>query len=286
MRFLAIAFILSTGAAVAQESGLTARELYFTDDGPPKPGGAAPKPPVRRPKPAVRPLAPKVETAQQQPRQQPKTETVNVAHDPAASGVSIIPAAAKHLGMRYNVLQRDANDKMVSADPDATFKAGNCLALEVETNRDGFLYVFNRGTSGAWQALFPSAEMKEESNRLYAGEYTAVPGGYCFELDNTPGTERLLVVFTEREEDMQRLGDAIRQPAAPSKSAAPVMLAGGKLARDIEMFQAGQLIGRDIKITKIARPQAKDEKPNAVYAVRTASAAGDRLVVEISLKHE
>ncbi|MCC6536121.1 MAG: DUF4384 domain-containing protein [Bryobacterales bacterium] len=296
MKLTAVVLILASAAAVAQEKGLTARELYFRDDGPPArkkttapTTTAAAKPPVavRRPKPAARPAEPaKTEAG-------PPIETVNAAHDPASSGVSIIPAAAKHLGLRYNVLRRAADDQMLPVDPDANFKAGDCLSLEVEANRDGYVYLFNRGTSGAWQALFPSAEMAEESNRLFAGEYTPVPEGFCFTLEDPPGKERLLVVFTEREEDMQRLGDSIRQrptpapaPAPAPRTGAPVMLAGGKLARDIEMLQAGQLIGRDIKITKIARPQAKDEKPNAVYAVRTASAAGDRLVVEISLKHE
>jgi hypothetical protein len=271
-------------------SSLTARELFYRDDG--APAAAAAK------------SAPKKQGSS--PKVDPKVTTAGKATEPAggavesasarpglpANQVSVVPAGL-HLGVRYNVLQVTDRAAKTSkpVDPDTAFRAGDCVAIELTPNRDGFLYVFNAGSSGAWQALLPSPQMPNQRNFVRRGLTTVIPSEHCFEFDSSPGSEKLLVVITEREEDQKRLSDAIRgssqegkPPARASDSA--TLLAGGRLMRDLEMMRTGQLIGRDIKIAKVGSPKAEGERPHSVYAVRASTSPNERLVIEIALRHD
>jgi hypothetical protein len=204
-----------------------------------------------------------------------------------------VVSTSLHLGVRYNVLLvTDRQAKIRKAvDPDSTFRAGDCFAVEFTPNRDGYLYVFNAASSGAWQALLPSPQMPDQQNFVRRGTRLVIPSDHCFEFDNTPGVERLLVVITEREEDQKRLSDSIRNPAPDTPQPARpreqgTLLAGGPLMRELEMMRTGQLIGRDIKIAKVGTPRAEGEQPYAVYAVRSSSTPNERLTIEIQLRHE
>ena len=272
MNLMWLVLIATAGLCAQQTSKLTARELFYrenTADAPkpqPKPG------PVRPP---VKPKLP--DPVAQTPHTTP-------------SGVPVVNAAA-HLGLRYVVLQvtdREAK-KRKPVDPDTSFRPGDCVAIALEPNRNGYLYVFNRGTTGAWQPLLPSPDMPNERNRILNGKPLLVPSEHCFEFDGNAGTERLLIVITEKEEDARRLSEAMRTPAAesPTPTKGPTLLAGGPLMRQLETLREGQMIGRDIKIAKIGPVSTGEgEQPNSVYAVRTSAGAADRLVIEIPLRHE
>lgn len=278
MKLTWLALVVCAGLCAQGKSGLTARELFYGEE------ATAAKPPVKQ--------KPKPTPPRQPPAHDPPRPTLPDAVAGATpSGVPVIPvAAAKHLGLRYNVLQlvdREAK-KREPVNPDKSFHAGDCVAIQLAPNRDGYLYVFNRGTTGAWQPLLPSPEMPGERNRVLNGKPMMVPSEHCFEFDTNAGTERLLVVITEKEEDARRLSEAMRQSAGePQPGKERTMLAGGgKLVQELDLFRRGQMVGRDIKIAKVGASGDHDEPPNSVYAVRTSAGSNDRLVIEIALRHE
>lgn len=263
MRFTWLIPVAASLLQAQEASKLTARELFYREESAPVP--------TTQPKPK-----PKAEVPKPKPKQ-----TTTATNTTTPTGVPVVQAAM-HLGVRYNVLQitdREAS-KRRPVDPDKTFKSGDCVAIELTPNRSGFLYVFNRGTSGAWQPLLPSPDMPEERNRVANGQTTVIPSEHCFEFDGKAGTEKLLVVLTQNEQDAHKLSESLRTgaplaPAAPPKE--PTMLA---------MMREGQLIGRDIKLAKVGTSTQEGEPPNSVYAVRTSASATDRLVIEIALRHD
>lgn len=286
MKFLTIgAFVFCAGAWAQETSSLTARELFYRDDSSPAP---AARPQSKKKAAESKPPA----VAAVPPGTQTKTETAST--QPSAvrnTGGAAFVKAAMHLGVRYNVLL--VTDRETKArkpvDPDSRFRAGDCVAIELASNRDGFLYVFNAGSTGAWQALLPSPQMPDQRNVVRNGTPMVLPSDHCFEFDNTPGSEKLLVVITEREEDQKRLSDAIRSSGderRPPPREGGTLVAGGALMRDLEMMRTAQLIGRDIKIAKVGTPQAAGEKPHSVYAVNSAASSDQRLVIEIVLRHD
>ncbi len=211
--------------------------------------------------------------------------------------VPIIPVV-QHLGLRYNVMLVNSQTGAAEpADPDRTFRRGECVAIEFEANRSGYLYVLSQGSSGRWQALFPSDEMPDESNIVRARTRVRVPANHCFQIEDPPGTERLFVVLSRNAEDLYDLHEAIRtghggsagsSPDAPGAKPVPVMLAMARLDREVQRLSA-DLQSRDLRVVKVAKPEAAGERPNSVYVVNASTAAtapSDRVVTEIRIEHK
>jgi hypothetical protein len=263
------------------EGGLSARALFYREQ-----PDQDKLPPVASARPAA---------VAKPPAAPPKTKTPVAKAPPhtPAPGVPVIPVV-QNLGLRYNVLLIDpASGKATATDPDRNFRRGECLALEFESNRSGYLYVLSQGSSGKWQPLLPSPEMPEESNIVRARTRVRVPTSHCFQIEDPPGVERVFIVLSRNPEEMYDLNDAIRggskvtSPAAPATSPGPVMLAMARLDREVERF-ASDLRGRDLRIKKIAQPEASGEMPNSVYVVNasTGGSPSDRVTTEIRIEHK
>jgi hypothetical protein len=202
------------------------------------------------------------------------------AAEPASAGAAVPTAPAAHtghhLGLRYNLLQVNPTSRESKAvDPDANFSRGDCFALEFSPNRDGHLYIFNRGTSGDLRLLLPSAEMPDEASLVKSNRTLRVPQEYCFSLTDPPGVETLIVAVTERPEDLKQLREALQKPT------------GGSAAAAVQAWQQQQLAGRDLVFEKADAPESANEKPHTVYAVRTTtSGEPTRIVLEVKIRHE
>jgi hypothetical protein len=198
-----------------------------------------------------------------------------------APAVPYVPP--KNLGVRYNVLQvNQANNERRAVAADTVFKQGDCVAVRLQPNRAGFVYVFHQGSSGKWSALLPSAEMTDESNQLKAFQVAEIPQKYCFEFDDKPGEEKLFVVLTEKPEDAKTLNDLIRKEKGGSSRPEGVEVAS--LNQKVEGLR-GELQSRDLKITRVGNPVTKDEPAHSIYLVNAAAAKSDRMVLDITLKH-
>jgi len=193
-RLLALVTALGATACMAQQPPPAegARELFFA--------GAAPKdelPPVRKLAPA------KAASATVPPASQPGRATSGSA---AALG-------AVHLGLRYNLLLVSARgDRGQPVDPDRNFRKGDCVAVELEANRSGYLYVLSKQSSGDWVPLFPTPELSDQSNRIDPGRIVRTPKHACFEIDDPPGTETLFVVLSRDPRDIDELSESIKGP--------------------------------------------------------------------------
>ena len=180
-----------------------------------------------------------------------------------------------NLGVRYNLILVDPNGGAEQpADPNTTFRPNDCLALGVQANYDGYLYVFDRGSSGKWDVLLPSADMTDESNFIKARTTVKAPAKYCFSVDSPSGTEHLFLVLSRDPQDVSQLNAAIRSSSDQSTAVGTQM---AKLEQ--------KLASRDLRITKVGKPTSAGEPANAVYVVDTSRTASDRLVTEIQVKH-
>ena len=156
MRYLlCLMTILSTNFCVAQEQpqhpASGARELFYS--------GTAPKDSL--PPPAAKPTT------------------------PAKSTRAVLPApstGALNLGLRYTLLLvGKSGDGGQPTDPERNFRKGDCVAVNLESNRSGYLYVLAKESSGDWTPLFPTEENPHENNRLDPGQVVRMPKHNCFE---------------------------------------------------------------------------------------------------------
>jgi hypothetical protein len=275
--------ILIAVGAWAQNTGMTARQLYLDDS------QAVPAKPAAN---QLKKPAPKEATRQAGP--DAKRTNITSTPTPPLNSPTTAPnvPVALHLGMRYNILAVDRQTGSArEVDPNLNFKSGDCLAIRLTPNRSGFLYLFNAGTSGAWTPLLPSPKMTEESNRISARENTKFPKDYCFGVNDPPGTDRLVVVLTERPEDQQNLSDAIRSTLQKDSDRdiathpAPSPVGKLVLAMITAPTDGSSLSSRDLSIETVALGTS-GEPPHSVYVVKVASQSTDRIVFEIKIRHE
>jgi hypothetical protein len=71
-------------------------------------------------------------------------------------------------------LEQRTGDKWMAVDPALVFDRDARVRFRFRTNFDGYLYVTNQSTSGAYRTLFPSEETGRE-NRVESGKEYLVP---------------------------------------------------------------------------------------------------------------
>jgi len=208
------------------------------------------------------------------------------------------PAPAPHLGLRYNLLLVNP-DTGVSQQVSSThiFRAGDCVALDIEANHSGYVYVLAKQSSGAWRPLLPSIDMPEETSVLDPGARKRVPANYCLEMKNPPGTETLFVVLSRSPSDVSDLYRGIRGlheekapaddgGARPQKQAdAPLQMADARLVNDSVEKMAQAFGTRDIAIRRVNQPISSNEPKGLVYVVNSSPKPVTTITTKIQIHH-
>ena len=290
--------MLALSVKAADTDNVAARRLYYQDNAPEvvfkattvaqKPADAKPaaKPPAataQRPANPAPPAPVAAAKAQQIERiQQALRDAATTAL--SSSGTSLKPVA--NLGVRYYILKvNQETDARTEVPTDTVFHEKDCVAVRIQPNRGGYLYVFAEESSGRFRPLIPSEETAEDSNIVKAYNLMDVPQNYCFEMDDKPGTERLLIVVTDKPEDVMKLNDILKNGGKPVDGG-PRRADSYVVAESELKSITGALQSRDLRIAHVGSKPAAGEAPYASYLVNAAATTADRLVLEIKLKHE
>jgi hypothetical protein len=107
------------------------------------------------------------------------------------------------IGLGLTLFMRDSNGLSVRIDPSHEFHKGDHVRFLIETNADGYLYVFNTTDDGQPLMLYPTSELDEAGNYFQAHVPFEIPSSLAAEerlrwltFDDHPGTEKLYFVFT------------------------------------------------------------------------------------------
>jgi hypothetical protein len=248
----------------AQDAGLKARELFYSP------------PPDSTPPPAVK---------KSLPARIPQTRPTPGGVPPRVTPVANVP-----LGLRYSVLKRDAGGKFEQVDPDATFRSGDRIRINVDTNTPGYLYVVMQGSSGNWRLLFPSTEVEGGNNRIEKGASQQIPSGDKgqFLFDEQSGTEKLFLVLSRKPEaDLDKL---IYSITGGGSSGDKKLMAKATVGDEVVNRLREEVKSRDLVFEKIdemsIQPnggEVRSEK--ATYVVNPSRTDDARLVVDVALKH-
>ena len=128
----------------------------------------------------------------------------NTGKKPAApSGDPTTPVNARRMGLGVTLFMRDSNGLAVRVDPDHVFHKGDRVRVLLETNSDGYLYIFNTTNDGPATLIYPDVDLDEAGNYLQAHVPFEIPSSLSteerlrwFAFDEVAGTERLFFVFT------------------------------------------------------------------------------------------
>lgn len=113
------------------------------------------------------------------------------------------PVNARRLGLGVTLFMRDSSGLAVRVDPEHVFQKGDRVRVVLETNTDGYLYIFNTTDDGPATMIYPDSQLDEAGNYLQAHVPFEIPSSASaderlrwFAFDQVAGTERLFFVFT------------------------------------------------------------------------------------------
>jgi hypothetical protein len=209
-------------AATAQDDDV--RGAFLTSRPKVKPAntGTASKPSRRKPKTTAAPG-------------KPASAPEKTTGKPAASGASITlsapsaPVNAPRLGLGLTLFMRDSNGLAVRVDPDHVFGKGDRVRVLLETNADGYLYIFNTTNDGPATMIYPHADLDEAGNYVQAHIPFEIPTSLAaeerlrwFAFDEVAGTERLFFVFTREPLSGVPVEDELIALCRDSRESCPV----------------------------------------------------------------
>lgn len=109
------------------------------------------------------------------------------------------------IGIGYTLFKRDELNGAVRVSPKREFKSGDAIRLVLETNIDGYLYIFDAENDRLPKLIFPNAKLNGGSNAIRAHVPYQIPSGKegggsspWFIFDNTPALERLYVIVSRQ----------------------------------------------------------------------------------------
>ena len=288
----AISFVLTAGAAAGQtELKLSAREIFYSPPVEVSPAKKAATPPAKKPKEHKPVESAETKQASAKPAAAPSSQG-NAATNQTMP-VSYSPDESIPLGLRYSILKRESSGS-IEVDPETVFQSGDKIRLRVDVNTAGYLYIINRGSSGNWNPLFPSAKIANGDNRVQKGIQYEIPPGFVFTFDEQPGTEKLFVVFSRKpvsdlEDLIYSLTGGQKQNLPAKADSSKVLLAQANI-QDGMIERLRNVYSRDLIIEKVDEtktpPPSAPEKEKAVYVVNPSRSADSRLVADITLIHK
>src|ERR1043165_8754155 len=114
-------------------------------------GGMTAKPSRRRPKATPTPNNPNKPPDKSSGKPGPSKPT------PSPSTPST-PVNARRPGLGVTLFMRDSNGLAVRVDPDHVFQKGDRVLVLLETNTDGYLYIFNTTDDGPATMIYPDSQ--------------------------------------------------------------------------------------------------------------------------------
>lgn len=220
--------------------------------------------------------------------------------DDSAQALEAGAAAGRPIALGYTVLLKDGAGRLSFVDAAHEFKTGDSIAIALEANADGYLYMFNASDGRNPELLFPNAQLDGGANFLPAHARATFPAdlSYDFRFTDPPAKEHLFVVLSREPLAGVPTGVALVEFCGsnvedcawkPPASLWERVRGGAKVrgvteAKNAQLAQsrpqpvAPQTLRRGLKVRR------EDPKP-AVVRVNNSPGA-DLLVTEIVLVHK
>jgi hypothetical protein len=207
------------------------------------------------------------------------------------------------IGLGYTLYMRDANGDAMRVDPEREFRTGDRVRVSLETNTDGFLYIFNTTDGGDPVMIYPDVQLDGGGNYVEAHVPYEIPDSGAseerlrwFTFDAKPGTERLYIVVTRDplplvpiEDDLvnycrQNQGKCPWRPTAQLWAQVKTgMNAQAKIVKSKATYGQAQTSGEREATTR-GLGLSQSEPPPAVIRINVSSNTG-LLVTALDLIH-
>lgn len=212
--------------------------------------------------------------------------------------------ALRPLALGYTILMKDETGRLFVADPAREFKTGDRFAVALETNADGYLYLFSAENGRDPELLFPNAQIDGGANAVQAHARATFPTGanadveYFIDVTDPPAAEHLYIVFSRQPlQDVpsggplvkfcgKNLADCAWKPTAAQWARILDGAKGRRVteARNVQLAQTTVPVVMPGTLQRGLKVKKDDPRP-AIVRVNDSPDA-DLLVTEIILTHK
>jgi hypothetical protein len=202
----------------------------------------------------------------QRPNQPHSTTGTELASNPDGPRRSIRASNGSVLGLSYwiELVSKDGQGQQVTSD--RIFRSGERIRLHFLSNGDGNIALIQLGSSGTSSVLFPDPAKRLSDSRITAGEDRILPTESAwFRFDNSPGTEKILVLFGRAQQDLDTFEIKPRMDVNATQA----------VMRSVENARGG----KDL----ILETETQNASEVGTYAVNLA---GKPVVLEVQLRHQ
>ena len=243
-------------------------------------------------------------------RRRPKTVAAKPAEGKPLTAADSKPSAhtppkvaAQRLGLGLTLFMRDSNGLSVRVDPSREFRKGDHVRVLLETNADGYLYIFNTTDGGEPLMIYPDPELEEAGNYIQNHVPVEIPSSLAaeerlkwFTFDANSGIEKLHFVFTREplatvpiEDDLITYcgANAGKCPWTPGAEVwARIQKQAGESVQIVKPTGLGkaQTKAEQLAVTRGIGLNRDDAEPSLIML--TASTSDELLVATLELVHK
>ena len=219
----------------------------------------------------------------------------------AADGAQFIKASTlRSLALGYTIYMKDASGALLPVPASKSYKSGDRIAIVLETNADGYLYVFDAENGKNPLMLYPNVQLNGGANDVRAHVRETYPSDLdlAFEFDANPATEHLFVVVTREPLAGVPTGDALEKFCAKNRedcywrptAAQWARISAAALDRRVIEARSTQIAQAETQPVMPAMLQRgiklKKEEPAPSVVRVSDSPAARMLVTKIELMHK
>ena len=174
-------------------------------------------------------------------------------------------------------------------DPSRTFKKGDQIKIEFESNFDGFVYFVNVPPSGKKVVIYPDIRAGETNNMVRARQRYVLPQSMPLEfIDDEKGVEVIQVVMSRQP--IPLFDTAIKSShgeLGETASSAAAELVGMNPKTGISVGSSAKVVPAGIRArsVRLAPPKDKDETGAVVAVPDSRLKPGEVAIFEIRLLH-
>lgn len=205
------------------------------------------------------------------------------------------------LGLGLTLFMRDSNGHAIRTDPAHEFRKGDHIRVLIETNADGYLYVFNTTDGGQPVMIYPDPELDEAGNYFQAHVPFDLPSSLAAEerlrwltFDEHAGAEKVYFVFTREplnavpiEDDLVtycRNGKCPWSPGPDVWAQIQAEMNGAVKVAKVGRLGSTQTSAEELAITRGIGLNRDDPEPSLIML--TASTSKNILVATLDLIHK
>ena len=166
------------------------------------------------------------------------------------------------IALGYTVYMKDKSGSLLAADASREYRSGDRIAISLEPNAEGYIYIFNAENDREPVMLFPNVLLDGGANAAHAHVRETYPAdvNYAFEFDQNPADEHLYVIVSRRPLEGVPTGDALARFCGKSRDDCYWRPAPEEWARI--KSGAGRVI--EAKNTQLAQSQKQPIQPSSL----------------------